>query len=154
MRSFSGDYSQMNVWFTLILAAAGLECKLTLNNRLCVSVHGNKTSAAVEHAAARTWMSRKKSLLGVVFLGSTSPPAEAQTDPMEDGDESCMMSMSEKLALFNKLALPKKLGAGPADGPPERRRQKGARYRTQPITVEEVNMVSVWKRSWLLCRWV
>ncbi|XP_078807943.1 supervillin isoform X6 [Oryzias latipes] len=72
---------------------------------------------------------------------STSPPAEAQTDPMEDGDESCMMSMSEKLALFNKLALPKKLGAGPADGPPERRRQKGARYRTQPITVEEVNML-------------
>uniref|UniRef100_A0A8C8DYH8 Supervillin c n=1 Tax=Oryzias sinensis TaxID=183150 RepID=A0A8C8DYH8_9TELE len=72
---------------------------------------------------------------------SAPPPAEAQTDPMEDGDESCMMSMSEKLALFNKLALPKKLGAAPADGPPERRRQKGARYRTQPITVEEVNML-------------
>uniref|UniRef100_A0A3P9ITN4 Supervillin c n=1 Tax=Oryzias latipes TaxID=8090 RepID=A0A3P9ITN4_ORYLA len=72
---------------------------------------------------------------------STPPPAEAQTDPMEDGDESCMMSMSEKLALFNKLALPKKLGACPADGPTERRRQKGARYRTQPITVEEVNML-------------
>ncbi|KAF6720989.1 Supervillin [Oryzias melastigma] len=72
---------------------------------------------------------------------STSPPADAQTDSVDDGDESCKMSMSEKLALFNKLALPGKLGAGPADGPPERRRQKGARYRTQPITVEEVSML-------------
>lgn len=80
-------------------------------------------------------------------LGSTSPPADAQTDPVDDGDESCKMSMSEKLALFNKLALPGKLGAGPADGPPERRRQKGARYRTQPITVEEVSMVSGRKMS-------
>lgn len=80
-------------------------------------------------------------------LGSTSPPADAQTDSVDDGDESCKMSMSEKLALFNKLALPGKLGAGPADGPPERRRQKGARYRTQPITVEEVSMVSGRKMS-------
>ncbi|XP_029946101.1 supervillin-like isoform X2 [Salarias fasciatus] len=63
-----------------------------------------------------------------------APPAEAQ--PEEDGDESCKLSMSEKLALFNKLSLPTKQGA--ADGPPERRRQKGARYRTQPITVEEL----------------
>lgn len=52
------------------------------------------------------------------------------------------MSMSEKLALFNKLSLPGRLGANSADGPPERRRQKGARYRTQPITVEEVSLVS------------
>lgn len=65
-----------------------------------------------------------------------------QAESAEDGDESCKLSMSEKLALFNKLSQPGKKEAGPADGPPERRRQKGARYRTQPITVEEVSLVS------------
>lgn len=49
--------------------------------------------------------------------------------------------MSQKLALFNNLSLPEKQGGGPADGPQERRRQKGARYHTQPITVEEVGLV-------------
>ncbi|CAI5676151.1 unnamed protein product [Oreochromis niloticus] len=70
-----------------------------------------------------------------------TPPVEVQSvqaESEEDGDESCKLSMSEKLALFNKLSLPGREGAGPADGPPERRRQKGARYRTQPITVEEL----------------
>lgn len=63
-------------------------------------------------------------------------------ESVEDGDESCKLSMSEKLALFNKLSLPERQGGGPDNGPPERRRQKGARYRTQPITVEEVSLVS------------
>ncbi|XP_028268487.1 supervillin isoform X2 [Parambassis ranga] len=73
-----------------------------------------------------------------------APPVEVpsvQAESAEDGDESCKLSMSEKLALFNKLSLPGRLGASPADGPPERRRQKGARYRTQPITVEEVSLL-------------
>ncbi|TMS14869.1 Supervillin [Larimichthys crocea] len=73
-----------------------------------------------------------------------APSVESQSvqaEPVEDGDESCKLSMSEKLALFNKLSLPGSQGAGPADGPPERRRQKGARYRTQPITVEEVSLL-------------
>uniref|UniRef100_A0A7N8XHB0 Supervillin c n=1 Tax=Mastacembelus armatus TaxID=205130 RepID=A0A7N8XHB0_9TELE len=65
----------------------------------------------------------------------------AQAESVEDGDESCKLSMSEKLALFNKLSLPEKQSGGHGDGPPERRRQKGARYRTQPITVEEVGLV-------------
>lgn len=79
-----------------------------------------------------------------------------QPESVEDDDESCKMSMSEKLALFNKLSLPSRQGVGPTDGPPERRRQKGARYRTQPITVEEVSLVSGKKRikverpMWLL----
>ncbi len=68
-----------------------------------------------------------------------SQPVQAES--AEDDDESCKLSMSEKLALFNKLSLPGQQGSGPSDGPPERRRQKGARYRTQPITVEEVSLV-------------
>ncbi|KAK2833119.1 hypothetical protein Q5P01_017008 [Channa striata] len=64
-----------------------------------------------------------------------------QADSAEDGDESCKLSMSEKLALFNKLSLPGRQGGSHANGPPERRRQKGARYRTQPVTVEEVTLL-------------
>ncbi|XP_071060107.1 supervillin isoform X3 [Pseudochaenichthys georgianus] len=73
-----------------------------------------------------------------------APPVEPQSAPaeaVEDADESSKLSMSEKLALFNKLSLTGKQEGGPADGPPERRRQKGARYRTQPITVEEVSLL-------------
>ncbi|KAI3359141.1 hypothetical protein L3Q82_002674 [Scortum barcoo] len=73
-----------------------------------------------------------------------APPAESQSpqaESVEDSDESCKLSMSEKLALFNKLSLPGKQEGSPAEGPPERRRQKGARYRTQPITVEEVSLL-------------
>ncbi|XP_033999335.1 supervillin isoform X4 [Trematomus bernacchii] len=73
-----------------------------------------------------------------------APPVEPQSAPaeaVEDADESCKLSMSEKLALFNKLSLTGKQEGGPADGPPDRRRQKGARYRTQPITVEEVSLL-------------
>ncbi|XP_054463467.1 supervillin [Anoplopoma fimbria] len=73
-----------------------------------------------------------------------APPVESQSmeaESVEDCDENSKLTMSEKLALFNKLAVPGRQGGGPADGPPERRRQKGARYRTQPITVEEVNLL-------------
>ncbi|XP_042360924.1 supervillin isoform X2 [Plectropomus leopardus] len=73
-----------------------------------------------------------------------APPVESQSlqaESAEDGDESCKLSMSEKLALFNKLSLPGRQAGGPTEGPPERRRQKGARYRTQPITVEEVSLI-------------
>ncbi|XP_060921260.1 supervillin isoform X2 [Labrus mixtus] len=72
------------------------------------------------------------------------PPVESecvQAESVEDSDESCKLSMSEKLALFNKLSLPGRQAATPDDGPSERRRQKGARYRTQPITVEEVSLL-------------
>ncbi|XP_068433972.1 supervillin isoform X2 [Clinocottus analis] len=74
-----------------------------------------------------------------------APPVESQSvsqaESVEDDDETCKMTMSEKLALFNKLALPERQGDVPADGPPERRRQKGARYRTQPITVEDLSLL-------------
>ena len=72
------------------------------------------------------------------------------SEPEEEADESCRLSVSQKLALFNNLSLPGSSSNSsssqgprpPAGVPPERRRQKGARYRTQPITVEEVSMVS------------
>ncbi|XP_061701949.1 supervillin isoform X1 [Syngnathoides biaculeatus] len=77
----------------------------------------------------------------VAVSSPPSAPEEAcppQEEPAEADDEGCKLSVSEKLALFNKLSLPE----GPsADGAPERRRQKGARYRTQPITVEEVSLL-------------
>ncbi|KAG7276536.1 hypothetical protein CRUP_014277 [Coryphaenoides rupestris] len=75
-------------------------------------------------------------------------PQEEEEQPEED--ESCRLSMRQKLALFNNLSLTgsssssssqggQHTAAGP--GPPERRRQKGPRYRTQPITVEEVSLL-------------
>ncbi|CAL8274407.1 unnamed protein product [Lota lota] len=66
------------------------------------------------------------------------------SEPQEEEDESCRLSVSQKLALFNNLSLPGSSSQGPRPptaGPPERRRQKGARYRTQPITVEEVSLL-------------
>ncbi|KAL7860699.1 hypothetical protein AOLI_G00170480 [Acnodon oligacanthus] len=72
------------------------------------------------------------------------------TEPEVEDDASSNLTLSEKLALFNKLSQPRMPG-GPAglkgpggDGSSEaceRRRQKGARYRTQPITVDEVNLL-------------
>uniref|UniRef100_A0A3Q2PCL5 Supervillin c n=1 Tax=Fundulus heteroclitus TaxID=8078 RepID=A0A3Q2PCL5_FUNHE len=79
------------------------------------------------------------------MVAISAPPAEEvqteQAEPVEAADESCRMSMREKLALFNRVSLHGKNGAGPTDGPPERRKQKGARYRTQPITVDEVSLL-------------
>ncbi|XP_016521961.1 supervillin-like isoform X6 [Poecilia formosa] len=79
------------------------------------------------------------------MVSMRAPPAaevpSGQSESVEVGDESCRMSMREKLALFNRLSVPEKNGSGPADGPSERRKQKGARYRTQPITVDEVSLL-------------
>ncbi|XP_041736431.1 supervillin isoform X7 [Coregonus clupeaformis] len=84
----------------------------------------------------------------MVVATSTPQPAEsreakavqAEAEVVED-DENSKLTLSEKLALFNKLSLPGSQGDAPPDAPPERRRQKGARYRTQPITVEEVSLL-------------
>eukprot|EP00063_Salmo_salar_P073101 XP_014047936.1 PREDICTED: supervillin-like isoform X1 [Salmo salar] len=84
----------------------------------------------------------------MVVATSTPQPAEsgeaqavqAEAEAVED-DENNKLTMSEKLALFNKLSLPGSQGDATPHAPPERRRQKGARYRTQPITVEEVSLL-------------
>ncbi|KAF5903216.1 supervillin-like isoform X5, partial [Clarias magur] len=82
-------------------------------------------------------------------------PGDARTEQtvadVEQDDASSKLSLSEKLALFNKLSEPSMpIGPGGSRGPgatsgsigaSERRRQKGARYSTQPITVDEVNLV-------------
>uniref|UniRef100_A0A8C7ILA9 Supervillin c n=1 Tax=Oncorhynchus kisutch TaxID=8019 RepID=A0A8C7ILA9_ONCKI len=84
----------------------------------------------------------------VVVATSTPQPAEsgeaqavqAEAEAVED-DENSKLTMSEKLALFNKLSVPGNQGDATPHVPSERRRQKGARYRTQPITVEEVSLL-------------
>ncbi|XP_024288830.1 supervillin isoform X7 [Oncorhynchus tshawytscha] len=84
----------------------------------------------------------------VVATSSTPQPAEsgeaqavqAEAEAVED-DENSKLTMSEKLALFNKLSVPGNQGDATPHAPPERHRQKGARYRTQPITVEEVSLL-------------
>ncbi|TSK28031.1 Supervillin [Bagarius yarrelli] len=80
-------------------------------------------------------------------------PGDAQTQQTEteQDDASSKLSLSEKLALFNKLSQPlmPKAPEGPkgavensrSTGASERRRQKGARYLTQPITAEDFNLV-------------
>ncbi|XP_016297127.1 supervillin-like isoform X2 [Sinocyclocheilus anshuiensis] len=74
-------------------------------------------------------------------------PQAGEAEPEVEDDAGTKLSMSEKLALFNKLSQPilGAVGSPARDGSPleafERRRQKGARYRTQPITVDEVNLL-------------
>ncbi|XP_062874899.1 supervillin isoform X2 [Trichomycterus rosablanca] len=80
----------------------------------------------------------------------------AQTE-VED-DASSKLSLSEKLALFNKLSQPVapterprgKGGDGRSSESSERRRHKGTRYQTQPITADEVKLLQkdpVWPPS-------
>ncbi|XP_061079892.1 supervillin-like isoform X3 [Conger conger] len=64
---------------------------------------------------------------------------EVEKPEMED--ESSKLSMSEKLALFNKRAEPERKALPISTDAPEKRRQKGARYRTQPITMDEVKLL-------------
>lgn len=85
-------------------------------------------------------------------------PCDKQTEQeVEQDDASSKLSLTEKLALFNKLSQPlmPKAPGGPREpdensgsvDASERRRQKGARYRTQPITADEVDLVSVCVRA-------
>ncbi|XP_048859113.1 supervillin isoform X3 [Brienomyrus brachyistius] len=90
------------------------------------------TGADVAEAGS---LSKAAALEGVASKG-----ASQEERPPEEADESCKLSMSEKLALFTKLAQPADK-ASTAPEAPERRRQKGTRYRTQPITLDEVDLL-------------
>ncbi|XP_034046116.1 supervillin [Thalassophryne amazonica] len=77
----------------------------------------------------------------MVAISDCKAAQPVQAAEADEDDESCKLSVSEKLALFNKLSLPRRQSGSHVDGAPDRRRQKGSRYRTQPITVEEVNLL-------------
>ncbi|XP_073688541.1 uncharacterized protein [Garra rufa] len=82
-----------------------------------------------------------------IMAASPHSGEAGEAEPEVVDDAGTKLSMSEKLALFNKLSQPILCASGSSarDGSPleasERRRQKGARYRTQPITVDEVNLL-------------
>ncbi|XP_016136099.1 supervillin-like isoform X2 [Sinocyclocheilus grahami] len=82
-----------------------------------------------------------------VIAASPQSGEAGEAEPVVEDDAGTKLSMSEKLALFNKLSQPilGAVGSHVRDSSPleasERRRQKGARYRTQPITVDEVNLL-------------
>ncbi|XP_051894645.1 supervillin-like isoform X2 [Pristis pectinata] len=58
----------------------------------------------------------------------------------ERGDENSKLSLSQKMALFDSLCQPVTKKVPPLEGRNERR-QKGIRYRTQPVTMSEVQML-------------
>ncbi|XP_072926787.1 supervillin-like isoform X4 [Hemitrygon akajei] len=64
----------------------------------------------------------------------------AQQDAEERGDENSKLSLSQKMALFNSLCHPLPKKVSPPEGGKERR-QKGVRYRTQPVTMSEVQLL-------------
>ncbi|XP_017274885.1 supervillin isoform X2 [Kryptolebias marmoratus] len=120
--------------------SAAPEVPAPLKPRSAGSVHERRTRRSNDHH----FLTQPISCEDKVSISARTPAGvrPAQLESEKDEDESCRMSMREKLALFNKLSLPGRKGPGPPDGPPvgppERRRQKGARYHTQPITVEEL----------------
>uniref|UniRef100_A0A673FVV3 Supervillin-like n=1 Tax=Sinocyclocheilus rhinocerous TaxID=307959 RepID=A0A673FVV3_9TELE len=66
-----------------------------------------------------------------------------QASPGEDGQEEpdlSMLSLAEKMALFNRLAQPS--SHGPRARGDTRSRRSNTRYQTQPITLGEVEQVS------------
>ncbi|XP_072417908.1 supervillin-like isoform X2 [Chiloscyllium punctatum] len=70
--------------------------------------------------------------------GKKSSAVEQEVE--ERGDENSKLSLNQKMALFNSLCqpMPKQM---PAMEGRNGRRQKGARYRTQPVTIGEVQLL-------------
>ncbi|GCB73386.1 hypothetical protein scyTo_0002517, partial [Scyliorhinus torazame] len=63
----------------------------------------------------------------------------AEQEAEERGDENSKLSLNQKMALFNSLCqpVPKKMASEGRNG----RRQKGARYHTQPVTISDVKLL-------------
>lgn len=64
-------------------------------------------------------------------------------------DENSKLSLSQKMALFDSLCQPMPHKTPQLEGASERR-QKGFRYRTQPVTMSEVPLVIITLTSMLL----
>ncbi|XP_055512701.1 LOW QUALITY PROTEIN: supervillin-like [Leucoraja erinacea] len=70
----------------------------------------------------------------------SGPEASAESQEVEERvDENSKLSLSQKMALFDSLCQPMPHKAPQLEGASERR-QKGFRYRTQPVTMSEVPM--------------
>ncbi|XP_051995703.1 supervillin-like isoform X4 [Xyrauchen texanus] len=121
------------------------EASSFLKPRSSHSSHGRRARRGNDPRAFTQPITFEETVLAVSPLSGDSQCLEAE--PVVEDDASSKLSMSEKLALFNKLSQPILIAAESpmGDGGPleasERRRQKGARYRTQPITVDEVNLL-------------
>ncbi|XP_063079001.1 supervillin isoform X2 [Engraulis encrasicolus] len=132
----------------------GPEASSFLKPRSGASAHERRVRRTMEHRALTQPITCEELVVAVSHpqpeepcesrAAPGEPEGEAEAEAEAEDDESCKMSMSEKLALFNKLSQPGALTREPgaAEGP-ERRRQKGARYRTQPITVEELQKAPI-----------
>ncbi|XP_048102514.1 supervillin isoform X1 [Alosa alosa] len=122
------------------------EASSFLKPRSAAGSHERRVRRSNEHRALTQPITCEELVVAVSHPQSEEPsetPA-AQGEPEVEDDVSSKLSMSEKLALFNKLSQPGALAREPGSTEaPERRRQKGARYRTQPITVEELQKAPV-----------
>ncbi|MBN3296526.1 SVIL protein, partial [Amia calva] len=81
------------------------------------------------------------SLPKAVVPGESQAAQAALGEKPVEHDENSKLTLSEKLALFNKLAQPESKPMLPPEAGESKRRQKGARYRTQPITINEVELL-------------
>ncbi|XP_067825177.1 supervillin-like isoform X3 [Heptranchias perlo] len=122
---------------------------------LC-SLRPRSSNAAVErrlrrlHDRCRTQPVTTEEMVVANSLSRAQSPKERDVDGTKSsaieqeaegrGDESSKLTLNQKMALFNSLCqpLPKKM---PAQEVGNGRRQKGARYRTQPITISEVQLL-------------
>ncbi|XP_060704952.1 supervillin isoform X7 [Hemiscyllium ocellatum] len=114
------------------------------------------SNAAVErrlrrsHDRSRTQPVTTEEMVVANSIPKAQPPKEQDADGKkssaveqeveERGDENSKLSLNQKMALFNSLCqpMPKKM---PAMEGRNGRRQKGARYRTQPVTIGEVQLL-------------
>ncbi|XP_036408959.1 supervillin-like isoform X1 [Megalops cyprinoides] len=117
-----------------------------LKPRTGSGIYERRSRHANDHRALTQPITCKEMVVAVSQPNSAAP-GEAQAelagqegDGPEGEDESSKLTLSEKMALFNKLAQPEKKPELAPEAS-DKRRQKGPRYRTQPITMDEVKLL-------------